>query len=192
MLISVKDLTVIRGGRAVLRGVGFELSREQALHVTGSNGSGKTSLLETLCGLREPECGSVQGLESAETFHWIGHKNALSPALTAAENLQFWCQINGASSDRVENAFDRLQLRSHQHRPCRELSIGQRRRAALARLLAVRRPLWLLDEPLSGLDAGGVNLFTEILRAHLALGGAAVITSHQNLPPLNGMSQLEL
>lgn len=192
MLISVKDLTVTRGGRTLLSNIRFDLAREQALHVAGSNGSGKTTLLETLCGLREAESGSIKGLETAESFHWLGHKNALNPTLTAAENLRFWCKLNRASTDRIENAFDRLQLRAHQHRPSRILSIGQRRRAALARLLAVRRPLWLLDEPLSGLDAGGVDLFADMLRAHLALGGGAVITSHQNLPPLPSMSRLQL
>ncbi|MEK6805350.1 MAG: heme ABC exporter ATP-binding protein CcmA [Pseudomonadota bacterium] len=192
MLISVKDLVVARGGRTLLTGICFGLDREQALHVAGSNGSGKTSLLESLCGLRAPEHGSVEGLESADVFHWIGHKNALNPALTVVENLRFWCRVNNASEDRIENALDRLQLRAQQHRACRELSVGQRRRAALARLLAVRRPLWLLDEPLSGLDAGGVDLFIEMLKAHLALGGAAIITSHQNLPPLNGMRRLQL
>ncbi len=176
----------------LLRGIGFALDREQALHIAGGNGSGKTSLLETLCGLRAPEQGTVLGLESSAAFHWIGHKNAQNPALTAVENLRFWCQINGAGEDRIENAFDRLQLRAQQHRPSRELSIGQRRRAALARLLVARRPLWLLDEPLSGLDAGGVELFSELLKAHLALGGAAVITSHQELPAFAGMSRLQL
>ena len=190
--ISVKQLAVSRGGRTLLKDFSFALEAGEALHVAGANGSGKTSLLETICGLRAPEQGRVLGIESADQFHWIGHRNALSAALTPTENLRFWCRLNGAGDERLESAFDRLQLRHQRNRPCRELSIGQRRRAALARLLVLRRTLWLLDEPLSGLDAGGVEIFADMLRSHLALGGAAVVSSHQVLPALSGLRRMEL
>lgn len=192
MLISAKDLSVQRGERTLLKKLSFDLDAGQALHIAGANGSGKTTLLETLCGLRSAEQGSVVGLESPEAFHWLGHRNALNPALTIIENLRFWCGLQSAPDDRIESALDRLQIRAHRHRLCRELSVGQKRRAALARLLIVRRPLWLLDEPLSGLDAGGVEIFSDLLRVHLAQDGAALITSHQNLPSLAGLRRMDL
>lgn len=192
MLISVKGLSVNRGERTLLKNVSFDLDAGQALHVAGANGSGKTTLLETLCGLRTAEAGETRGLESAESFHWLGHRNALNPSLTVLENLRFWCGLQSASDDRIESALDRLQIRAHRHRACRELSVGQKRRAALARLLIVRRPLWLLDEPLSGLDAGGVEIFSDLLRVHLVQDGAALVTSHQNLPGLAGLRRLDL
>lgn len=192
MLISVKGLSIHRGERTLLENVSFDLDAGQALHVAGANGSGKTTLLETLCGLRTAEQGTIQGLESAESFHWLGHRNALNPALTIVENLRFWCGLQAASDDRIESALDRLHIRSHRHRICRELSIGQKRRAALARLLTIRRTLWLLDEPLSGLDTAGVEIFSDLLRAHLAQDGAALVTSHQSLPSLDGLRRWDL
>lgn len=192
MLISVKGLSIHRGERTLLENVSFDLDAGQALHVAGANGSGKTTLLETLCGLRTAEQGTIHGLESAESFHWLGHRNALNPALTIVENLRFWCGLQAASDDRIESALDRLQIRSHRHRICRELSIGQKRRAALARLLTIRRTLWLLDEPLSGLDTAGVDIFSDLLRAHLAQDGAALVTSHQSLPSLDGLRRWDL
>ena len=192
MRISVKNLSVSRGERTLLKRLSFELEAGQAIHVAGANGSGKTTLLETLCGLRTAEQGTISGLESADSFHWLGHRNALNPALTVIENLRFWCGLQSAHDDRIESALDRLQIRAHRHRVCRELSAGQKRRAALARLLIVRRPLWLLDEPLSGLDTGGIELFSDALRMHLAQDGAALITSHQSLPGLAGLRRLDL
>lgn len=192
MLISVKGLSIQRGERTLLENIRFDLDAGQALHVAGANGSGKTTLLETLCGLRTAGQGTIHGLESPESFHWLGHRNALNPALTILENLRFWCGLQAASDDRIESALDRWHIRSHRHRLCRELSIGQKRRAALARLLTVRRPLWLLDEPLSGLDTGGVEIFSDLLRGHLAQGGAALVTSHQSLPALDGLRRWDL
>lgn len=192
MLISVKNLSVQRGERTLLNNVSFDLMPGQAIHIAGANGCGKTSLLETLCGLRAAEQGTIYGLDSAESFHWLGHRNALNPGLTIDENLRFWCGLQSVPADRIESALDRLQIRAHRRRVCRELSVGQKRRAALARLLVVHRPLWLLDEPLSGLDADGVEIFNHLLRVHLTQDGAALITSHQNLPSLAGLRRMDL
>lgn len=148
----------------------------------GGNGVGKTSLLEVLCGLRAPLEGGFTMRPPPEQVHWVGHKNALNLALTPTENLEFWCGLNGLAASGFMPVLQRLGIERLRHRPCRTLSAGQKRRCALARLLLVKRQLWLLDEPLDGLDAQGLALFAGMLREHLDNRGAAGITSHQPLP----------
>jgi len=161
--------------------------------VRGGNGAGKTSLLEVLCGLREPAEGAVQLGVEPDQCHWIGHRNGINAALTPAENLRFWCSVQDASPGGVDAALDRFALRAVAGRPSRQLSAGQKRRLALARLVLADRPLWFLDEPLSSLDRDGVERWAGLLRYHQAAGGAAVITSHQALPvELPGLKTLEL
>lgn len=192
ILLSFQDVAVARGDRTLLRALQGEVKAGEALHVRGANGVGKTSLLEVLSGLREPAQGAVRA-PPTENCHWIGHRNALSPALTPAENLRFWCALQGAPAGGVERALQAFALKPVASRPCRQLSAGQKRRAALARLAVQHRPFWFLDEPLSGLDAVGVEHWTDLLRAHLQQGGAAVITSHQALPgTVAGLRMLDL
>ena len=181
-LLAVENLAVARGGRALLRGLSLALEPGEALHLRGGNGVGKTSLLEVLCGLRAPLEGSFKTRPEPQQLHWIGHKNALNLSLTPVENLEFWCGLNGLAASGFVPAMQRLGIERLRHRPCRALSAGQKRRCALARLLLVKRQLWLLDEPLDGLDAQGLALFAEMLREHLDHQGAAIITSHQPLP----------
>ncbi|MGH8541868.1 MAG: heme ABC exporter ATP-binding protein CcmA, partial [Stenotrophobium sp.] len=165
----------------------------EVLHLRGGNGVGKTSLLEVLSGLREPAAGRIAPRPEAEFLHWLGHKNALNPALTPMENLEFWCGVNSTTSSEIQGAMKRLDVSAVRHKPCRSLSAGQKRRTALARLLLVHRPLWLLDEPLDGLDAQGLACFAGLLNEHLQTGGAAVITSHQPLPVgISGVRELQL
>ncbi len=182
MTLRVSELTVTRGDRTLVAGLNFAVNAGQVLHLQGRNGAGKTSLLEILCGLRAPAAGSVEGRPEASAYHWIGHKNALNPVLTIEENLRFWCALHDLPAAGIEAALNRVGLKSLRHRPCGNLSTGQKRRAALARLLAAPRPWWFLDEPLAGLDAAGLTLFGELLDAHLREGGTAVMTSHQLLP----------
>jgi heme exporter protein A len=191
-LLNFRDLAVARGDRVLLRGLSGEVVAGNILHVRGRNGSGKTSLLEVLGGLREPAAGTVTRVGEPEQCHWLGHRNALNEALTPEENLRFWCALQDIAGD-VADALSRFQLSAAARRPCRELSAGQKRRAALARLLLQRRALWLLDEPMSALDGEGVALWLELLRAHCAQGGAAIVTSHQPLPAdLPGLGTLVL
>lgn len=184
--LVVENLALARGDRTLFAGFSLRIEVGEVVHLTGRNGAGKTSLLETLAGLRQPEAGSLQ-LPPAEHLHWIGHKNALHPALSAVENLQFWCGLTGADAAGIAPALDRLQLKAARHRPSRTLSTGQKRRSALARLLLSQRSWWLLDEPLAGLDVQGAALFAELVAEHRAAGGTLLLTSHQALPPQCGL-----
>lgn len=175
-------LGVARGDRQILSGLDFTVGPGEVLHLVGSNGAGKTSLLEVLCGLRAPCEGRLEGQPPVHALHWIGHRNGLHDALSPLENLHFWCRLSGVPHDSLGAALERVGMRRLRHRPCGRLSIGQRRRAALARLLVVKRPWWFLDEPLAGLDVGGIDLLCRLVAAHVCDGGAVVLSSHQPLP----------
>lgn len=179
--LCVENLSVARGDRLLFSGLQFAVQAGEALHVQGRNGAGKTSLLETLCGLRQPEQGSIRPRPEPEDFHWLGHRNALNLALSARQNLEFWCRAQGGEALNLESALEQLGLQRAAHRPCAQLSTGQKRRAALARLLLMPRPWWFLDEPLAGLDDQGIEAFMQLLTRHLQGGGAAVLSSHQPL-----------
>lgn len=192
-LLSFRDLAVARGDRVLLRGLCDTVAAGEVLHIRGANGIGKTSLLEVLSGLRAPEQGTVIRVPAPEQCHWVGHRNALNPALSAEENLRFWCAVQSVPTDGVAAALRDFGLAAVARRPCRQLSAGQKRRAALARLAVAPRPLWFLDEPLSALDQAGIAHWLALLEAHQRGGGAAVITSHQPLPAgLPGLRTLEV
>jgi heme exporter protein A len=192
-LLTFKGLAVARGDQVLLRGLTGSVQAGEILHIRGANGVGKTSLLEVLNGLREPESGEVERAFEPEGCHWIGYRNALNPALSPFENLRFWCAVQGVPADGVRGALREFELSRVADQPCRQLSAGQKRRAALARLAIVRRPLWFLDEPLSALDESGVRHWLNLLQSHQQQGGAAVITSHQPLPAqVAGLRQWEL
>ena len=186
LTLVVENLALARGDRTLFSGFSLRLASGEVVHLTGRNGAGKTSLLETIAGLRQPEAGQLS-VPPPEQLHWVGHKNGLHPALSAVENLQFWCGLAGADSSGIAPALDRLQLKAARHRPARTLSTGQKRRTALARLLIQQRPWWLLDEPLAGLDVQGAALFAELVAEHRAAGGALLLTSHQALPAQCGV-----
>ncbi len=191
-LLKFQNVSVTRGDRTLLRALNGEVQAGEVLHIRGPNGAGKTSLLEVLSGLRDAAEGVVNR-EAAEDCHWLGHRNALNLALSPAENLRFWCALQGVSGDGVEPALAEFELQSVANRPCRELSAGQKRRAALARLIVQRRSFWFLDEPLSSLDEPGVRHWLSLLQQHQQRGGAAVITSHQALPaPVAGLRTWDL
>lgn len=190
-LLSFEDLAIERGDRTLLSGLRAAVAEGQVLHVHGPNGAGKTSLLEVLAGLRRATAGTLSAPEPGEC-HWLGHRNGLSGALSPVENLRFWCRLNDADVGGIAAALAQLGLESAAGQPCRELSAGQNRRTALARLLLAPRRLWLLDEPLAALDRAGIDRFFATLRAQLSRGGAVVLTSHQALPALPGLRTLEL
>ncbi len=184
--LVLENLALSRGDRSLFAGFSLRVEAGEVVHLTGRNGAGKTSLLEAIAGLRQPESGVLRA-PPPEHLHWLGHKNALHPALSAVENLQFWCGLSGANAAGIGKALDRLQLKAARHRPSRTLSTGQKRRTALARLLLAHRVWWLLDEPLAGLDVQGAALFAELVAEHRALGGAVLLTSHQTLPTSCGV-----
>ena len=193
VLLAFKDLAAARGDRVLLHALNGEVRAGEVLHIRGPNGVGKTSLLEVLCGLRESAEGTMGPVPATEHFHWIGHRNAINPALTPFENLRFWCALQGIPQEGVRSALREFDLQAVADQPCRQLSAGQKRRAALARLAVQRRPFWFLDEPLSGLDQAGIAHWLSLLREHQKQNGAAVITSHQALPAtVPGLRTLDL
>ena len=194
MRLEGRDLTCIRGGREVFTGVGFSVTAGAALTVTGPNGAGKTTLLRLLAGLLEAAGGRLElsGGEAdatlAEQAHYLGHRDALKPALSVRENLEFWYAFLGgrdasaaSAAAAVLSALDAVGLAPLVGLPAAYLSAGQRRRLAIARLVAAPRPIWLLDEPTAALDAASQQRLAELMRTHLAGGGIIVAATHGSL-----------
>ncbi|MCL4138687.1 UNVERIFIED_CONTAM: hypothetical protein GTU68_010875 [Idotea baltica] len=178
MALRVSDLTVTRGGAAVLSGVSFEVAEGAALVLRGPNGIGKTTLLRTMAGLQPAASGTVEFPE--ETGAYASHADGLKTQLSVEENLAFWAEIYGNSvSEATYAAFDLFDLRT---RLAGTLSAGQKRRLGLARLGVIGRKILFLDEPTVSLDGFSVKLFAKWLREeHLAQGGIAVIATHVDL-----------
>lgn len=187
--LAVSDLGCRRGGRLVFSGLRFALEAGEALVLRGPNGSGKSTLLRCLAGLLSPASGTItwQGNAVADEpdahdrrLGYVGHQDGVSPDLSAAENLRFWAVLDGGGwppSDALA-AFGLGEIAS---RPARELSDGQRRRLALARLLLKPAPLWLVDEPMAGLDEAAADTFCVLAKRHLEAGGCLVASAHGDL-----------
>lgn len=171
--LAARDLACRRGERLLFRGLSLALGPGEALHVTGANGIGKSSLVRILAGLLRPFAGTV---ERVGAVGLIDGRHALDQQVELGTALAFWRALDGA-----EDALDRVGLGRLADVPVRFLSTGQKKRAALARLIGQSTPIWLLDEPLNGLDSGGVELVESLIAEHLADGGLAVIASHQPL-----------
>lgn len=190
--LVIEDLAVERGGRRLFDGFSLELAGGEAVALTGANGAGKTSLLRVVAGLLRPASGGVRferdgvAVEAdearADAVHLLGHHDGLKSARTAAEELAFWSAWTGADASRVEQAITTLHLAPLLDLEVRKLSAGQRKRVALARLVAAPRSLWLLDEPLAPLDAQRRLLMGELMQAHLTGGGMILAAVHDSLP----------
>ncbi len=188
--LTVEALTLARGERRLFEGLSLAVEAGEALVLTGANGAGKTSLLRAVAGLLRPLAGAVRFWDGeieieadaarSSDLHWISHHDGLKPARTALEELDFWSRWLGG--DDTAPAIAALELAPLLTLEVRKLSSGQRRRLALAQLLAAPRPLWLLDEPLAPLDARRRARFGELMRAHLAGGGMILAAVHDPLP----------
>lgn len=203
-MLEVIGLECRRGDRRLFSGLDLTLEPGTLLHVRGRNGSGKTTLLRTLCGLFTPDAGEVRWRgESiralAEDYRrellYFGHLNGIKSDLTGIENLSIAARLDGdpVGIDDVWQALERIGLRGFEDLPTRMLSQGQKKRVALARLILSRARLWVLDEPFTALDVEAVALLQGLIAEHVAGGGLAVLTTHQEVPLTSGqVARLDL
>ena len=197
-----EKLACVRGERRVFENLSFRARAGEALLLTGPNGSGKSSLLRLMAGLLRPEAGRLAWSGGAvdddpdahrARVHYVGHLDAMKPTLTVGENVAFYAALRGRPADAatVARALEHFDLQPLAATPARFLSQGQRRRAALARLLAVPAPLWLLDEPTLALDDASLARLRAVLAEHLAGGGHLVAATHAPIA-LEAAQRLEL
>ena len=189
-LLNACGLSCVRDDRVLFSELNFEVAGGRILLLEGRNGSGKTTLLRILCGIRAPESGSVKwrGVDIEELggeYHadpsYVGHLDGIKRELTVRENLRMAIALGKSNGISEDAALDRVGLRGFEDAPTHALSAGQRRRLALARLLARRSRLWLLDEPFTALDKQGIKLFEKMMSEHIEEGGLAVLTSHHDV-----------
>ena len=195
MRLSAKNLKLQRGGRTLVESLTFEAAPGKGVVLKGPNGSGKTTLLRTLAGFLSPAEGEIvlEGGYDDEPLathcHYLGHLNAIKPAHSVFENLMFYAEYldhGGPGTDhaaagceqRAWDALNYLRLAAIADVPAGYLSAGQKRRLGLARLLAARRPVWLLDEPTTSLDRQSSDLVAEMFNRHLAGGGLLIVATH--------------
>lgn len=174
--LAAENLACRRGERLLFRRLSFALAPGAACHVTGANGAGKTTLIRALAGLTKPYAGAVKR-EGALAL--LDERTGLDPDLPLGRALAFWFGLDNAADRQA--IMTRLRLDTLAEVPVRYLSTGQRKRAALARVLGQSAHIWLLDEPLSGLDTASQGIVSDLVRAHCASGGIALIASHQPL-----------
>lgn len=185
MRLIAENLSGERGGEPVFEQIGFSVTNGESLVVTGPNGSGKSTLLRIVAGFLPAAQGQVRIADGGEEFptvasacHYLGHQNAMKTALTVTENLAFWRRFSGEGRFDVSAALDQVGLGGIGHLPFGYLSTGQRRRAAIAKLLVSHRPVWLLDEPTAGLDKASEARFAALMQEHCTEGGLIVAATH--------------
>jgi heme exporter protein A len=188
--LQVDNLTCIRGGQVLIDSLSFVVRNGELLHVSGPNGSGKTSLLKIICGLIEPESGTIRwddaDIGNSEQFKWnfayLGHRDGLKDGLTAFENLSFYQELVSSPDESIlDEILTTLDLLHNAESMTRKLSFGQRRRLAFGRLLLAQQPLWILDEPFTGVDKAGRLVMHDICADHLDQDGMIVMTNHGDL-----------
>jgi heme exporter protein A len=187
-VLEILNISCSRGDRVLFHHLSFTLTAGELLHITGRNGSGKTTLLRTICTLTRPLEGQIKlrgvdvhalGDDYRSQIAYVGHLNGIQGELTPFENLRISADAEGTDEPlRIETTLVRLQLDAYRYFPAKVLSQGQKRRLALARLLLLNRPLWVLDEPFSALDVESVTIMGGLLADHLRRGGMVLLTSH--------------
>jgi heme exporter protein A len=201
-LISVEKLCAERDGRVLFSGLDFRVEAGQVIQVTGANGAGKTTLLRMLCGLLPATAGEIywcgkpfaaQRYEFSHEVLFLGHAPGFKTGLSPRENLQWYFALrqNIATSD-IDNALAQVGLRGYEDTVVFQLSAGQQRRVALARLLISSARLWVLDEPFTAIDKQGVAELEAIISDHANSGGSVILTSHQDLSANAKVSQINL
>ncbi len=196
-MLEANHLECQRGEKTLFRDLSFRLDEGVCLMVQGANGSGKTSLLRMVCGLSMPVQGEIRWKgtpiadldeEYRSELLYCGHAGAVKEDLTALENARITAALAGqpVQEEEARAALRSLGLKGREDLPTRVLSAGQKRRVALSRLLLEKRRLWVLDEPLTALDKAAVINLCGLIDAHLAQGGMAMLTSHQDLPLMTG------
>ena len=200
--LSVESVHVWRGDRHVLKGINLQLPPGQLLHISGPNGSGKSTLLRVACGLLAPEQGQVSWngqpigrtrIEYQTILAYASHEPALKGDLTALENLRFAVGLKRrVAAAELKESLTRTGVEACADLPARVLSAGQRRRVAMARILASRAVLWILDEPFTNLDTAGVDLVSSLLTEHVDGGGAALVVAHHEVQGSAAMRRMEL
>ncbi len=200
--LAVEQVHVWRGDRHVLQGVSIDVHPRELVHISGPNGSGKTTLLRVISGLLRPEQGSVrwqgQSIVRSRTQYqaalaYAAHEPALKGDLTALENMRFAVGLKRrTSASELQAALDRTGAGGCADLPARVLSAGQRRRVSLARVLAMRASVWLLDEPYANLDAAGSAVVSQMLQDHVRDGGLALVVAHRDLSLDCAVRRLEL
>lgn len=198
--LKLEALTLSRGARRLVAGVNLNLSAGELVSVTGANGVGKTSLIRAIAGLIAPDSGAISFFSAAavldaetvrcEQIHLLAHQDGLKSVRTVRQELTFWSQWFGGGLG-IDGAIDALSLTALLELDVRKLSAGQRRRLALARLVAAPRRLWLLDEPMAPLDTSTRERFAAIMKDHLNGGGMIVAAVHDALPLAGTVLQLE-
>lgn len=178
LTIEVSDLICARGSRLLFSNLSFSITTGMAMVVEGGNGMGKTTLLRCLAGMMLDYQGRVRCSDTAPVV--IGHSPGLSDALTAVENLAWYLALRGQKQDQASlyAALQQVGLAGLERQPCRLLSVGQKRRVALARLLLERADVWFLDEPAAALDDAGVLLVKKLCEHHLEQSGSIVVSTH--------------
>lgn len=185
--LSATNLACRRGERTLFAGLAFALEPGEALQVTGPNGTGKSSLIRILAGLLRPVEGTVT---RAGALGLVDERLALDEHLPLGKALAFWSALDGHRAA-ADEAIGLLGLAELLDVPVRYLSTGQRKRAALARLLGSQSAIWLLDEPLNGLDSAAGRLSEQLVEDHCTAGGIAIVASHQDFA-LTGKSELAI
>ncbi len=188
--LEARDLSCIRDDRTLFSELSFSLGPGQVLLVEGRNGSGKTSLLRILCGIRQPDEGYIHwnggDIYRLSTGYnavtaWVGHKDGIKLELTARENLVFARSLGTPSGLKISEALERMELGGFDDVTAINLSAGQKRRLSLARLLVTQSQLWILDEPFTSLDTHGISLVENMVDKHLSEGGMLAVTSHHTV-----------